>query len=101
MNTQQQSRDTPAPAPATGPASEPGQEARSEGLLPVDEPEPKLDVAEEVSLDEQSGHARQVGAMPEDSPVSKPAEALVETLSTPPAPEAPPGRPGQPSGQLA
>ncbi|KQW87906.1 hypothetical protein ASC94_25785 [Massilia sp. Root418] len=53
---------------------------RSEGLLPAGEEEAAEDeVAEEVSLDQQSGKARRVGHPPADGP-GKPADALAETL---------------------
>ena len=48
---------------------------RSEGLLPAGED----DVAEEISLDQQSDQARRVGHAPADGP-GKPADALAETL---------------------
>ncbi len=88
MNTQQKpgASTVPMPSPAPGP----GQDARSESLLPVDEPDPNLEVAEEVSLDQQSSRARKVGAMPDETPVSKPAQALAETLSSPASSGTPP-----------
>lgn len=52
---------------------------RSEGLLPASEDE----VAEEISLDQQSDQARRVGHAPADGP-GKPAEALAETLTETP-----------------
>lgn len=61
-------------------ASGPGTAARSEGLLPADENEPELQVAEEVAFDLQSDQARQVGSMPADTGISKPATAIAESL---------------------
>jgi hypothetical protein len=66
------------PAPAAPVPQE--TENRSEGLLPADGPDANLEVAEEISFDLQSDSTRQVGGMPPDTPVSKPAEALAETL---------------------
>ncbi|MES2317147.1 MAG: hypothetical protein V4631_06590 [Pseudomonadota bacterium] len=63
---------------STPPAPE--KPVRSEGLLPASEADPSLDVAEEVALDQQSDATRGVGAMPDDTPVSKPADAIAEAL---------------------
>ena len=60
------------------PPAQPGN--RSEGLLPTDDPAPDLEIAEEVAFDLQSDGARRVGAMPPDTPVSKPGEAVAQTL---------------------
>ena len=65
-------------APPLDPSPQP--DGRSEGLLPTDGPDPNLEVAEEVSLDLQSDSTRRVGALPPDTPVSKPAEALAQSL---------------------
>ena len=74
MSNQQKASSPPsAPVP-------PAADNRSEGLLPADGPDANLEVAEEISFDLQSDSTRQVGAMPPDTPVSKPAEALAETL---------------------
>lgn len=67
-------------------APTPGQPVRSEGLLPADEPNASLDVAEEVSLDQQSDSARRIGALSDDTPATKPADALAVTLRAPPSP---------------
>ena len=71
-----------ASSPSSTPAAPVPQEAgnRSEGLLPADGPDANLEVAEEISVDLQSDSTRQVGGMPLDTPVSKPCEALAETL---------------------
>lgn len=53
---------------------------RSEGLLPADQSDPTLQVAEEVAFDLQSDDARRVGAMPEDAGAAKPAEAVAQAL---------------------
>ena len=74
------SSETPAAGEAAPP---PGQPVRSEGLLPADDADQPLEVAEEVNLDQQSAGARRVGAPPDDTPVSKPADALAETLRPP------------------
>ena len=66
MNILQPSTPTGRPE-ASGP--------RSEGLLPADNADPNLDVAEEVSLDLQSDSARRVGALP---PAAE--KALADTL---------------------
>lgn len=58
----------------------PGQPVRSEALLPADPCDPDLQVAEEVSFDLQSDEARRIGALPPDTAVSKPNEALAESL---------------------
>ena len=71
----QQKASTPPSAPVP-----PEADNRSEGLLPADGPDANLEVAEEISFDLQSDSTRKVGAMPPDTPVSKPAEALAETL---------------------
>lgn len=88
------STETPAASDAT-PTS--GQPVRSEGLLPADDADQPLEVAEEVNLDQQSDGARRVGALPDDTPVSKPADALAETLR--PALEGESEEPGQASGK--
>lgn len=53
---------------------------RSEGLLSAHDADQPREVAEEVNLDQQSDGARRVGAAPDDTPVSKPADALAKTL---------------------
>ena len=75
-------------------AAEPDQ-SRSEGLLPTDGPDANLDIAEEVSFDLQSDSTRRVGALPEDTPVSKPAEAIAQALDPVSADEPAPAQPGQ------
>lgn len=60
------------PAPAAPPST------RSEGLLPADQNDPNLQVAEEVAFDLQSDEARKVGSMP---PATSPAtEAVADSL---------------------
>jgi hypothetical protein len=56
--------------------------ARSEALLPA-EPDPQREVAEEVSLDQQSDAARQVGAV-KQGPA---AQAMAEALKPDPGPD--------------
>ncbi|MES2899859.1 MAG: hypothetical protein V4723_09035 [Pseudomonadota bacterium] len=68
---------------------------RSEGLLPADEADPALEIAEEVAFDLQSDQARQVGAMPPDAPGVKPAEAMAQALGAEPAADGP----GQPASE--
>lgn len=75
MNNQ----NIPSAAPTAQPEAH--TDVRSEGLLPADNANPDLEVAEEVSLDLQSDDARRVGALPPDTPVSKPAEAVAATLA--------------------
>lgn len=58
----------------------PHPDPRSEGLLPADQADANLEVAEEVSLDLQSDSTRRVGAMPPATPVSDPAQAVSEAL---------------------
>lgn len=53
---------------------------RSEALLPADDADPNLQVAEEIAFDLQSDSARRVGALPPDSPVAKPADAVAQSL---------------------
>ena len=71
-----QQRPGPAPAAPVPPEAD----SRSEGLLPADGPDANLEVAEEISFDLQSDSTRQVGGLPPDTPVSKPAKAVAETL---------------------
>jgi hypothetical protein len=64
---------------------------RSEGLLPADDAtaDGRLEVAEEVNLDQQSDAARRVGQPPAGHVGAQPgpvADAMAEALS-PPAPE--------------
>lgn len=76
-------QNTPtSPCQPTAPA-----DVRFEGL-PTDGSDPDLEVAEEVSFDLQSDATRRVGAMPAGTPVSKPAEAVAQSL-TPDAAEQP------------
>jgi hypothetical protein len=60
------------------PSAQGGQDARSDKLLPADSKsgDGRFDVAEEVSLDQQSDTARQVGA----APAGGAADALAESL---------------------
>ena len=54
-----------------------GQESRSENLLPADDAtDGRYDVAEEVSLDQQSDAARRVGQPPQGSASDAVADAL-------------------------
>lgn len=53
---------------------------RSEALLPADQPDPALEIAEEVAFDLQSDEARKVGSMPPDVPTAKPSEAMAEAM---------------------
>jgi len=64
------------------PATAGGQENRSDGLLPGDDgfEDGRFDVAEEVSLDQNSDTARRIGQAPDGI-----ADALPDTLKTPPA----------------
>lgn len=71
------------PSSTSPPASRPP--ARSEGLLPADPSTPE--VAEEVSLDQQSGGARRVGAAPPNVSGAAPADAMAETRQTAPPPD--------------
>lgn len=70
----QSDRKQDAPVPAGG------QDHRSEGLLPGDEGagDGRFEVAEEVSLDQQSDEARQIGQAPNGI-----ADSLPEALKTP------------------
>ena len=58
-----------------------GQDRRSENLLPGEggAEDGRFDVAEEVSLDQQSDEARRVGQVPENGI----ADSLPEALKTP------------------
>jgi hypothetical protein len=68
---QNQQREQPT-TPAQG-----GQQSRSENLLPADDAaDGRYDVAEEVSLDQQSDAARRVGQPPEDAASDAVADAL-------------------------
>lgn len=70
------SNEQTTPVPPTEP-----NKSRSEGLLPIDSPDPDLEIAEEVSFDLQSDSTRRVGPLPEDTPVSNPAKAIAQTLN--------------------
>lgn len=72
---------TDDPPAASDASPTPGQPVRSEGLLPADEADTDLFVAEEVAFDLQSDATRRVGSMPRDTPTSKPAEAVAEALA--------------------
>ncbi|QYF92932.1 hypothetical protein KY495_19800 [Massilia sp. PAMC28688] len=63
--------------------TEPQQDNRSESLLPADQTDPNLQVAEEVAFDLQSDEARRVGAMPKDTAQAKPAQAVADALRAP------------------
>lgn len=69
----ERSQDTPAPADA--------QDNRSDNLLPGDEgaEDGRFEVAEEVSLDQQSDAARRIGQGPSQGI----ADAVPEALKTP------------------
>lgn len=69
--------DAANPYAATPDVATPG---RSEGLLPADQSDPDLQVAEEVAFDLQSDEARAIGSMPTDTAVSKPGTAIAESL---------------------
>jgi hypothetical protein len=66
---------------STSPSASPPP-ARPEGLLPADPSTPE--VAEEVSLDQQSDSVRRVGAAPPHVPGAAPADAMAETLQPSP-----------------
>ena len=66
---------------ATEAAPTPGHPVRSEALLPADEANGELNVAEEVAFDLQSDEARRIGAMPLDTSASKPAEGVAKALA--------------------
>jgi hypothetical protein len=71
QNRQNEQRDQSA-GPAQG-----GQASRSENLLPADDAaDGRYDVAEEVSLDQQSDAARRVGQPPEGIASDAVADAL-------------------------
>lgn len=74
-----------APIPAGG------QDNRSDNLLPGDDgaEDGRFDVAEEVSLDQQSDTARRIGQAPSEGI----AEALPEALKTPVASQQVPDKP--------
>lgn len=74
-------QNTPTASEAT---PTPGQPVRSEGLLPADQSDPNLQVAEEVALDLQSDQARRVGSLPPDSPLMKPGDAVAGALQPDP-----------------
>lgn len=71
---EQSDRKQDAPVPAGG------QDQRSEGLLPGTEggEDGRFEVAEEVSLDQQSDQARQIGQAPNGI-----VDSLPEALKTP------------------
>lgn len=79
--------------PVATPATTPDQPVRSDNLLPpaagAQEEDDRFQLAEEVSLDQQSDQARQVGALPADpAPGASVSGALADTLK--PAPPPPP-----------
>lgn len=84
--------DSQQPGPKPGDAADPaagGADHRSENLLPGDEgaDDGRFDVAEEVSLDQQSDEARRIGQGPSNGI----ADALPDALKTPvPAQQVPP-----------
>lgn len=63
-------------------------QARSEALLPADQADPNLEIAEEVSLDLQSPEARRIGQLPPDHSPGQVSEAVAEALK-PAAPSSP------------
>lgn len=72
------------PPQNTSPAGQqPATDVRSPGLLPADQDDPNLQIAEEVAFDLQSDGARRVGAMPADTATAKPVEALAEAMHAP------------------
>lgn len=73
-----------APQQDASPAGQqPATDVRSPGLLPADQDDPNLQIAEEVAFDLQSDGARRVGAMPADTATAKPVEALAEAMQAP------------------
>lgn len=70
-------REQPKPADAV----------RSEGLLPVDEPDSNLEIAEEVAFVLQSEQTRDIGATPPDGPGANPAEAMAKAPGAPAPPD--------------
>jgi len=66
-----------------------GQDNRSDALLPGDEgaEDGRFDVAEEVSLDQNSDTARRIGQAPDGI-----ADALPDALKTPPATQSVPDK---------
>lgn len=67
-----------------------GQDNRSDNLLPGDDgaEDGRFDVAEEVSLDQNSDQARRIGQAPDGI-----ADALPDALKTPPATQPVPDKP--------
>lgn len=67
MATTPQQDDKQAPQPGNRAGGDPGAEQRSEGLLPAGKDDDgRFEVAEEVSLDQQSDALRRVGQLPDD-----------------------------------
>lgn len=64
----QQTTAAPSAVPDPRSANEAAAPPRSASLLPADgdDPDGRFAVAEEVSLDQQSDSARQIGALPQD-----------------------------------
>lgn len=73
-----------------------GQDNRSDNLLPGEDgaEDGRFDVAEEVSLDQQSDSARHIGQATSDQAVGDGiAESLPDALKTPPATQPVTGKP--------
>ncbi|ATQ77060.1 hypothetical protein CR152_22985 [Massilia violaceinigra] len=82
--TGQQTTAAPSAAPDPAGANEAAAPPRSPSLLPTngDDPDGRFAVAEEVSLDQQSDSARQIGASPPDpAPGTDVAGAVAGTLA--------------------
>jgi hypothetical protein len=84
-NQQKSSQGAQQKAPQGPDQSQPaagGQDNRSDNLLPGDDgaEDGRFDVAEEVSLDQNSDQARRIGQAPDGI-----ADALPDALKTPPA----------------
>lgn len=81
--TDQQTTAAPSAVPAL-PSAKAAAAPRSASLLPTDgdDPDGRFAVAEEVSLDQQSDSARQIGALPPDpAPGADAAGAVAGTLA--------------------
>lgn len=82
---------TPAGKEQQAPVAAGGQDQRADNLLPGDQgaEDGRFDVAEEVSLDQQSDEARRIGQAPHNGI----ADALPESLKTPVPSQAVPDKP--------
>jgi hypothetical protein len=72
----------PAPhQPGNPAAAQGGSEQRSEGLLPAgDQDDGRFEVAEEVSLDQQSDKMRHVGQAPDVNPLDDDPDAAADDV---------------------